>query len=110
MAEKCRRSLSAAGAARSPAASCEFLDEAVAMLALNLDAAGFDGSARAAALLELRGERLELALRQSQAGDHRDALAFAALSLSAHAYDSVAGGLAGRAFLANAFTRGPQAI
>src|SRR5688500_10870894 len=80
------------------------------MIALDLDAAVLDRAARAALLLELGGEGCELVGRQAKAGNHSDAFALAARCLAADTDDTVAGGLAGRAFLANAFAHRPLAV
>ncbi len=66
---------SAARALCLEAELAELRDELVAMIALYLDAAVLHTAARAAELLQLRRERLELGARERQSADHRDALA-----------------------------------
>src|SRR5262245_65387905 len=80
------------------------------MIALDLDAAVVDGAARTAALLEFRRERFEFNRRQTQAADHRDALAFAALGLAADAHGAVTGSFTRCATFAYAFGHGPLGV
>ena len=52
---------------RLPASASQLLDETIAMIALDLDASVVDRSARAAALLQLGRQRLELGRAQGPA-------------------------------------------
>src|SRR6185369_15612490 len=100
----CKRTLILpAGAFRRPAAADELLDEPIAVIALDLDAAVAARAPGAAQFLEFRGERIQFSRRQSQAGDDRHAFALAALGLAADAHGAAAGGLAGCASPTNAF-------
>lgn len=64
----------------------QFDEEAVAVVALDLDGLGFNGAAGAAAFFEFRGEGLEVGFGEGQAGDDRDAFAGAARHFPADAY------------------------
>src|ERR1700722_5821748 len=68
------------------------------MVALDLDATRVDSPPRAAALLELSRERLEVRSRKPQSADHGDPLAPAPLRLAADSHDA-----------ARCFARGPLA-
>jgi hypothetical protein len=64
-------------------------EQQVAVIALDLDKAVFDGSAGAAALFELFGQLLELARFQLQAGDQGDSFAFTTLGFTLNADNSI---------------------
>src|SRR5262245_29140552 len=100
----------AAGALGLPAATRQLLDQAVAVIALDLDAAVAARTARAATLLEFRREGFQFNRRQAEAGDHRDALALASLGLAADAHGAVTGSLTWSAALADAFPHRALAI
>src|ERR1700677_2748248 len=77
---------SAAGFFRRPAELYKGRNDAIAVIALHLDHAIAHRAAGAAALLQLRGERLDIRRRERQSRDRGDALARTALGLAAHAH------------------------
>src|SRR5688572_613035 len=100
----------AAGALRLPATADQLLDQAIAVIALDLDAAVAARAARAAAFLEFRRERVQFIRRQAEPRDDGNALALATLRLTADPDRAAARDLAGRALLANALADRAQTI
>ena len=80
---------SAAGLLDCPALLAEFRQQKVPVVALDLDRAILDGSACAAALLQLLGQLIQFGRGQRHAGDHGDPFAGTALGFAAYADDAV---------------------
>src|ERR1700735_2854199 len=76
--------ISAAGAFRFISQLDEFLDQSVAMIALDFDHAVLDGAPGSAQFLQFRGECFQRLTRQRQAGGDRIAPAAAAGRRASH--------------------------
>src|SRR5208283_519047 len=82
---------SAAGFLGGPAQFDQFRDDDIAVIALNLDDAAAYRSARPAALLEPRGERIDVRRAKRQPRHRRDPLAGPTLGLAAYAHRAYRG-------------------
>jgi len=72
-----------------PSSRRQFRDQRVAMVALDFDAIRIDSPTRAAALLELSRERLEVRSRKAKSAHDGDPLAPAPLRFAADSHDAV---------------------